>query len=131
MKRIALLMLIMGLISSCGAQSEKDLASGDVNIETAKELMKDSEIVVLDVRTPEEITDLGHLENAISINFSSPDFEEKLAELDKNKTYLVYCHSGGRSGRTMNKMMDLGFEKVYNLDGGISEWIKGGNPVKH
>jgi rhodanese-related sulfurtransferase len=45
-----------------------------------------------------------------------------LEELDKDKTYFVYCLAGGRSAQACGIMKQLGFEKVYNLVGGISQW---------
>ena len=40
---------------------------------------------------------------------------EQIDELDKNKTYLVYCKVGGRSGMAMDLMGELGFQKIYNI----------------
>ncbi|HEY1005538.1 MAG TPA: rhodanese-like domain-containing protein [Sphingobacteriaceae bacterium] len=73
---------------------------------------------VLDVRTPEEIQE-GHLPNAIAYDFKAPGFESKLAALPRDKAYLVYCRSGGRSARTVEMMKNLGFAEVYEMKGGI------------
>jgi len=85
------------------------------------ELMREKNSVVLDVRTPEELND-GAVPGHKMINFFDPSFQQKVAKLDKSKTYLVYCRSGNRSGNACKAMGDMGFEKLYNLEGGISAW---------
>ena len=81
--------------------------------------------MILDVRTPEEFSS-GHLEDAVNINYYSINFQNDLAKLDKTKTYLIYCRSGSRSGRSLNLMKQLGFIRVYNVSGGILQWEKEG-----
>lgn len=79
--------------------------------------------VIIDVRTPEEIND-GYIKGTININFHLADFEEKINALDRDKEYYLYCRSGGRSAKAAKLMNKLGFEKVYNLDGGYQAWSK-------
>ncbi|MFC2011237.1 rhodanese-like domain-containing protein [Chloroflexota bacterium] len=86
------------------------------------------DFAILDVRTPEEFTD-GHIENAINIDFYSETFRDELDNLDKNKTYLIYCHSGSRSGKALNIMKGLNFKEVYNVSGGIMAWNAEGLPT--
>ena len=85
--------------------------------------------VVLDVRTKKEFQD-GHLPGAMLIDFMGDDFEKEIAKLDKNKTYLIHCASGGRSARACKKMEQLGFKSLYNLEGGLTAWEKAGKPVE-
>lgn len=85
--------------------------------------------VLLDVRTKKEYRD-GHIPGSILIDFNADDFDKELAKLDKNKTYLVHCAAGGRSARACKKMDQLGFKKVYNLQGGMGAWEKAGKPVQ-
>jgi len=77
--------------------------------------------VILDVRTPEEIAN-GAIENSIKIDYYSDTFLEEIDELDKENTYLVYCRSGGRSGEATKLMEELGFQKVYDMSEGFSQW---------
>lgn len=91
--------------------------------------LKEKEVVVLDVRTPEEFS-TGHIKGAVNIDFLASDFNQKLTNLDKNKSYLVYCASGGRSAAACKLMMKLGFLKCYNLQGGITGWKRAGKPVE-
>ena len=86
------------------------------------------DFIILDVRTPQEFAD-GHIENAINIDFYSETFRDELNQLDKNKTYLIYCRSGVRSGKTHDIMAELEFQKVYNTLGGILAWNADGLPT--
>lgn len=93
----------------------------DIDAEKFQELMKEKETVVLDVRTPAETSD-GVVPGYQMINIMAPDFREQINKLDKSKTYLVYCRSGNRSGQACDYMAGLGFDKLYNLSGGIGAW---------
>lgn len=86
------------------------------------------EFAVLDIRTPGEYQS-GHLPNAISIDFYSQDFAEKLSRLDKEKTYLVYCRTGNRSTRSLALFDKLKFQKIYHLSTGIRGWQSEDLPV--
>ena len=85
--------------------------------------------MVLDVRTKKEYRE-GHIPGSVMIDFTEDDFEQQVAKLDKDKTYLVHCASGGRSARACKKMEQLGFKKLYNLEGGMGAWEKAGKPVQ-
>ena len=86
------------------------------------------DFVILDVRTSGEFAS-GHIENAINLDYYSATFRDDLDKLDKDKTYVIYCHSGGRSGNALKIMEELGFMKVYNILGGISAWKAEGLPI--
>jgi len=87
------------------------------------------DLVVLDIRTPEEFAS-GHLANAINIDYYADDFESKLAELDLEVPYVMYCNSGNRSSNALPVMDSLGFAEVYELDGGIQAWYSAGLTVE-
>jgi len=86
-------------------------------------------LVTLDVRTLEEFTEV-RIAGAKNLDFYAPDFADRLDDLDKTLPYFVYCRTGNRSGQTIDTMRDLGFEQVYNLDGGIVAWNEAGFPVE-
>ena len=100
-----------------------------IGVDEFEKLTADSSNVILDVRTPEEFA-AGHLPGAINIDFNAEDFEQKVSALDKNKTYLVHCASGGRSARACKKLDRLNFPSLYNLKGGIAAWEKAGKKVE-
>ena len=84
--------------------------------------------VILDVRTPNEYIP-QHLKGAINRNYYSANFDALLDSLDHNKTYLIHCKSGGRSGKAFTKMKNKNFKEVYNMKGGISAWNNASLPV--
>ena len=75
--------------------------------------------IIIDVRTKVEFDEF-HFKNALNIDYYKADFKTKLNQLNKNKTYLIYCRSGNRSGETLKIMKEMGFKNVYDLNGGIS-----------
>ena len=91
-------------------------------------LVEQDGVVVLDVRTPEEFA-AGHLDGALNVDVSSPQFADRLAELDTDAPYAVYCRSGNRSAQAVTLMQQAGFEQVAHLDGGITAWSADGGEV--
>lgn len=83
---------------------------------------------VIDVRTPEEFAE-GRIEGAVLIDVTSPDFAERIAELDRDQPYVLYCRSGNRSVTARQVMADLGFADVADIAGGITAWVEEGRPV--
>ncbi|MDX2304906.1 MAG: rhodanese-like domain-containing protein [Microscillaceae bacterium] len=94
----------------------------NVQVSVFKEkIQSEPDAIILDVRSEPELSE-GFVPNHTMINFLSPDFAEKVATLDKDKVYLLYCRSGGRSERACQMMEGMGFTKLYNLLGGIQAW---------
>jgi len=83
--------------------------------------------IILDVRTPGEFAQ--HIQNAVNIDYKSETFRNDIDVLDKNAVYLVYCLAGSRSAGAVEIMQELGFRKMYNMIGGIREWIMEGYPI--
>ncbi len=77
--------------------------------------------VLLDVRTQREF-DQGALPGAVHLNYLDYGFLDRLEQLDKEATYLVYCRTGRRSIRTCTLMRNDGFQRVFNLEGGLLAW---------
>ncbi len=93
-----------------------------------EEKIKNDGTVVIDVRTKEEYIK-GHIKGSRNIDISGPTFMEEIMKLDSGKNYLVYCLSGGRSSKAQKTMIGLGLNNIYNLNGGITAWIKDGLPT--
>ena len=88
-----------------------------------KLLIEDNNSVVLDVRTLDEVEELGIIPEALHIDiFKGQGFIDEIQNLDTSKNYFVYCKAGGRSAQACAIMNQLGFEKTYNLLGGFTEW---------
>lgn len=84
--------------------------------------------ILLDVRTSGEFTE-GTISGAENIDVLKESFETEVQGLDKNQTVLVFCKSGGRSATAKQKLLDLGFTKVVDLEGGIKGWKAAGGEV--
>ncbi len=89
-------------------------------IEFRDQINSDETAVIVDVRTPEEEAE-GVIENSVNINIMDSSFPAKVMDLDKSKTYYVFCRSGGRSGSACEFMEKNGLT-AYNLEGGIQAW---------
>jgi len=100
----------------------------DVTTDTFKTMMTNKNVIIVDVRTPNEYKS-GKIGKAKNINVASFDFMNSVKDLDKSKDLLIYCRSGVRSARACKMVTKLGFEKVYNLKGGIMAWQNHGNKV--
>jgi len=74
---------------------------------------------LFDVRTEKEY-DLEHIAKSQNIDVRSPNFDQEIIKLDKEKPVLVYCRSGKRSAKCAEKLKDAGFVKIYDLSGGIA-----------
>ncbi|MGL4868010.1 MAG: rhodanese-like domain-containing protein [Cetobacterium sp.] len=85
-----------------------------------KELIKEKDVILLDVRTEDEYSE-KHVEGALNIPLS--ELEERVLELEKDKTYITFCRSGVRSKAAILILLDKEFQKVYNSEEGISTWI--------
>ena len=101
----------------------------NVGVEEFDKLRAEKKTVVLDVRTPAEF-DKGHIPGAINLDFNAPDFQKKVAELDKTKTYLVHCAHGARGAKACTVMDKMAFTNVVHLEPGLSAWEKSGKPLE-
>jgi rhodanese-related sulfurtransferase len=74
---------------------------------------------IIDVRSPGEYQ-LGHI--AGSVNIPVEELQDKAANWNRDKSYVVYCASGARSADAQNMMQQMGFKNVADLQGGIATW---------
>ena len=84
-------------------------------------LLKDPSAQLVDVRTKDEFA-VSHLKDAQNICVTDTDFKQKVAHLDKDKPVYVYCKKGGRSAQASKILKELGFTKIFDLQGGITNW---------
>jgi rhodanese-related sulfurtransferase len=115
-------------VAGLGACSSSSDAVTDVSVAESADVLAGSDVVVIDVRTPAEF-ESGHLADAVNIDIESGTFDTDVAELEKDGTYVVYCRSGNRSGVATEKMAELGFTDVYNLEGGVTDWVAAGGAL--
>ena len=122
-KIITCLLATLGIASACGQDNFEN-----TDVQGFSELVADSNVVVVDVRTVAEFTE-GHIERAILIDQGQSDFVEKAkSTLPIEKRIAVYCRSGRRSANAAGKLADVGY-KCVNLKGGIVAWKEAGMPV--
>jgi len=88
----------------------------------------DPDFVLLDVRTQKEF-DAERIAGAVIVDYNSPSFRDKIATLDRGKSYLVYCRTGNRTNGAVKVMRQLGFPNVSVFPGGITQWKEAGFPT--
>lgn len=109
-KKIISFIVCMLLLTACGTKYET------IDSNVAMTLIE-QDAVVIDVRTLDEYN-TGHIDGSINIpvdNISDVDY-------DKDTLIIVYCASGMRSANAAETLVDLGYTKVHNLDGGLINW---------
>ena len=125
MKKILTCLLAMfGLSTACGQENFEN-----VDVLGFSELIADTNVVILDVRTVSEFAE-GHIEGAINIDQGESDFIEKAkSTLPKDKKIAIYCRSGRRSANAAKRLAFEGYQCV-NLKGGILAWKEAGRAVQ-
>ena len=125
MNRIAILSLI--LVFSCEL-----LSSPETNIISESDFieLKDSEYILIDVRTQDEF-DSGHINSAINLDFYSDTFKNDILSLPKNETIVLYCRTNNRSSKTATILQENGYRDILVIKGGITEWVKNGNDINY
>lgn len=138
--RIAAVVVVAASLATACSGDDIDDASpaaaapaGNVELVSAVEgadLLADApaDLVVLDVRTREEF-DAGHIDGAIVIDVRQDDFDDRVAELDRDVPYVVYCRTGNRSARATAIMSELGFTDLTEITDGIVGWVAAGLPI--
>lgn len=125
MKLKSLLLTVLSIfISSCNGQGSKNIKTIDA-VSFSKEIVATPNAQILDVRTPEEFAS-EHLQQAQNVNWLSADFITNASKYDKSKPTFVYCKSGGRSHEAAEKLAEMGFTNVVEMEGGIMKWNAAG-----
>lgn len=87
-------------------------------------LMKDKKVFLIDVRSNQEYEE-GHLDGAINIPLFNIEKDIEKVVQSKQDTVILYCAKGIRSLEAKKILENLGYERVYNLKGGIDKiWVK-------
>ena len=91
----------------------------EIDTQKVKELIDQGNITIVDIRDPNAFEE-GHIENAVSVN--DTNIEEFVSTADKNKPILCYCYMGFSSQNACQYFKEQGFESVYSMIGGFTEW---------
>jgi rhodanese-related sulfurtransferase len=124
-------LLVLLVLTLVGALTLSSCSSSSVQAVSPQDWLAKSQqqgVVIVDVRTPGEYAQ-GHVDGAINIDVEGGAFDQQIAKLDKNATYVVYCHSGRRSGLATDAMAKAGFTNVVNLQGGIADLQSAGASI--
>jgi rhodanese-related sulfurtransferase len=97
----------------------------EVNVTSAKQLLAEGNIVLVDTREESEFA-VGHIDNALLLPRGVLEFKIAMSpELaDKSKAVLIYCRTGGRSAMAARTMQQLGYQNVLSMAGGFEAWQK-------
>jgi len=121
-----ILVVAFSIIFSCSLINNESI--NQMNSDELIEFIELNDAVLVDVRTEDEYNS-GYIENSLNIDYFSNEFSVNADKLDKTTPIILYCRSGKRSSMSANKISKLGFKEIYNLEGGILEWIEEGNAV--
>ena len=118
------LFFITSFFTGCKGQTAKDVETIPA-FAFAEKIKATPNAQILDVRTPGEYSG-EHLDNAINVDWNGDNFVANTQKFDKSKPVFVYCKVGGRSKLASDKLHELGFKKIYDLQGGIMKWNAAG-----
>jgi rhodanese-related sulfurtransferase len=126
---VLLLALALGAVAVGCSGTTSDSAAGGVRTVAAAEAVKMLDgRTVIDVRTPSEFA-AGRVAGAQNIDVEAADFGSRIAALDKNAPYLLYCRSGRRSAVAAEQMKQAGFTDVVDA-GGLDGLVAAGAPTE-
>ena len=114
-------LLIFTLIFSISCSNKNTLVFEKIDILSLDKILNDTDIIILDVRTSEEIN-AGYIPNSTFIDYYDKNFENKINLIDSSKKIYTLCKSGGRSVKAAEILSKNGFRNVYNLEGGFMRW---------
>ena len=116
--------LITALTGACQSGTEQGYVVLSPAIYKEKLAKEKDKVLLIDVRTPEEYAE-GHIEGALNIDFMNPPaFDKEFSALDTSKPLMIYCRSGNRSRRAAEKLKAMGFQQVFDLEGGYRAWTQ-------
>jgi len=136
---IALLVVIVLLVAACGGEKEatkerensaQPATFTTVSVQDAHEQLDgDDGAIVVDVREPDEWATTGYPPAARLIPLG--EFEQRAPdELPKDADIYLICNSGNRSAVASQQLIDLGYTRVFNVEGGIQAWLQAGLPTE-
>lgn len=125
-------LLAVTMLLSLALNSAAFAAVQDVDTKQMQAIIKENEgnpdFIILDV-SPAAAFASSHLEGAMSLPANDPNFESNLHNLDKNKSYLVYCHRMNWTPKAVAVMTKNNFTKLYTSIEGKEGWMNAGGKV--
>ena len=110
--------ILLFIFFSCSAQPKSVLTADEFE----KNMSGSVSVQLLDVRSADEYNS-GHIKNSLLADWRDPvEFNRRISFIDKDKPVYVYCLGGGRSSAAAAKMKEMGYQQVYELQGGMNSW---------
>ncbi|MFD2725541.1 rhodanese-like domain-containing protein [Hyunsoonleella rubra] len=127
MKQLSFLgiLMLVSIISGCQVNSGN---SEVLKPSVFKDSISKENIQLIDVRKPKEFKEF-HIPGAININYFSDYFLDSLKVLNPEGSVFIYCRSGKRSSKSVKQFEKAGFDKIYQLEGGLVEWKSNAFPT--
>lgn len=107
--------------SSLSAQIQK-ITPQELN----QRLQSGESLIILDVRTPQEYRQNGHIRGSRLVPLT--ELSQKSQKLSQDRPIVCVCQSGSRSKFACEQLVRQGFTNVINLAGGIGAWRRAGLP---
>jgi rhodanese-related sulfurtransferase len=107
----------------------------NLTVEQVASQIKTGNVVLVDVREPDELAEQGAIAGAVHAPrgmlefYGDPTSPYHRSELDPSARTIVYCASGNRSALASDLLEQLGYANVASLDGGLKAWKGAGRPV--
>ena len=92
----------------------------DIDYKKMSEILERESTVLIDVRTADEFNSF-RIKNSINIDYYSTSFLDSILSYKDKKNIIFYCRSGRRSYYAAKLIQQKGFDKIYNLEGGVLE----------
>ena len=141
MKRVIffLMVIMTAVLAACGGAEPESAAVADpaeidlatlpeeVDVQTTAALLGRGDVVVIDVREQWEY-DEGHIPGVTHIPLA--EVPASLEQIPADKTVILTCRSGNRSGQAFDFLQNNGYENVHNMQGGILAWQAAGLEVE-
>lgn len=125
MKKVTIIIVSVILLVTNAFSQEGNITLS----EFVKKLNTSAHPQILDARSPEEFT-LNHLKGAININLKDSSYQKVLNTLHSSHPTFVYSINNGRSSALARQLRSKGFTEVYELPGGLANWVGSGNPLE-
>ena len=120
MKKVIPMMLAMLLLTGCAAASPAGSYRQVTTGEAVDIMARESEYILLDVRTAQEFAQ-AHIPGAINIPNESIGSQPPAGLPERDQLILIYCRSGNRSKQAAEKLVKLGYTNIIEF-GGINSW---------
>lgn len=126
---VVLALVAVFTVAACDAEdASSDPGAYTVDAAEAVEMIESGERTIIDVRSPGEFAE-AHVVGAVNIDVDGADFGDRIAELDPDQPYLVYCRSGRRSALAAEQMEQAGINDIADA-GGLADLARAGAPVE-